>query len=160
MKVFSNIEAKSYEEESAAVRLLIAELRNNYQPQIDALNLREWIDELERVENEFDTVFKERNTEYAGKPDDSLQDVRKEIDGVYAQMTEIINANALLTQSPVYDNFIRELNEEIEYTLEHSHRHAKKDIGAGDHTVVEPVTEKFDCTLHRICRVIYQTQKR
>jgi hypothetical protein len=44
-------------------------------------------------------------------------------------MTERINAAALLDAvGGTYDEFIRQINREIEYFVDHSHRHARKDI--------------------------------
>jgi hypothetical protein len=139
MKVFGNIKGKPYEEESAAVKLLITDLNGKYRPLTDLLGLREWVDQLELAENEFEQIFKQRNTELAEKPDFNLRQVRKEIDAVYQQIIEFIDAAAIANPSPDFDAFIRELNEEIEYAIDHSHRRVKKDLGAGDHTVIEPV---------------------
>jgi hypothetical protein len=139
MKVFGNIESKSYEEESAAVKLLISDLNGPYSGQVDTLRIREWIDELSLAEDDFERLFKLRNTERADKPDFKLKEIRKEIDVVYQQIVEHIAAKALVNPSGEYDSFIRELNKEVEYANEHSHRHARKDLGTGDHTVVEPI---------------------
>jgi hypothetical protein len=139
MKAFGSIEKKAYEEESGAVTLLLYDLMNKYAQQVDTLSMRDWVNELETVENEFKTIFKERNAEYAAKPDYNLKDIRKEIDGVYYQIVQFINANAIVAPSLDYESFLSQLNAEIEYAIEHSHQHAKKDLSTGDRTVIEPI---------------------
>jgi hypothetical protein len=147
MKDFGSISSKPYEEEAAAVKLLISDLNGKHAQQRDLLGLREWVDQLAVAENEFDTIFKQRNLEFSEKPDYNLRKVRKEIDVVYQQITERIDAAAVSPPSPPspeFDAFIRQLNEEINYTVEHSGKHARKDLAAGDHTVFVPVdTQTF-----------------
>jgi hypothetical protein len=139
MKVFGSIRNKPYEEESAAVKLLITDLNGKHAQQRDLLGLRDWVDQLTIAEDEFEQLFKQRNTELAQRPDFNLKDTRKEIDAVYQKIIAIIDATTIADPSQNFDAFIRELNEEIEYVIEHSHRRVKKDLGAGEHTVVEPI---------------------
>jgi hypothetical protein len=128
MNAFGNIESKAYEEEANSVRLLVTDLRNNYSADLFTLSLGQWIDELALAGAAFDTLFTRRNTEWADRPDAKLKDIRKEIDAVYRPMTERINAAALMDEAGQYDEFIRQLNREIEYFVDHSHRHARKDV--------------------------------
>jgi hypothetical protein len=128
MKAFGDIENKSYEEESAAVKLLLADLRGEYAAKAEMIGLLPWLDELEAAEEDFERLFKLRNTERANKPEVRLIDLRKEIDGVYRLMIDRISASAVLDETGLYTEFINELNREIEYANEHAHHHAKKDI--------------------------------
>jgi hypothetical protein len=59
-------------------------------------------------------------------------------------MTDRINAANTMDGGSTYTDFIAQLNAEITYFNEHSHHHARKDIGAGDHCVVETIdTQKY-----------------
>jgi hypothetical protein len=45
-----------------------------------------------------------------------------------------------MSENPTdFTGFIAELNAIITYFNDHTHRHARKDLSEGDHTVVEPV---------------------
>jgi hypothetical protein len=139
LQSFGDISKKSYEAETAAVNLLIADLKSgHYEKEVALVGIDQWVLELEAAEKEFEELLAKRNAETAEKPQQRLKDVRREIDGKYDRMNDIIDANAIL-KAGVYDHFIARLNAEITYFNDHANRHAKKDLGAGDHTVVEPI---------------------
>jgi hypothetical protein len=140
MKTFGSISKKSYEEETAAVNILLADLQGEYAQRVTAIGADAWVTELAAAETAFEHLLALRNEESAGKPQARLKDVRKELDIVYYQLVERIDANAVIDESGALDEFINLLNAEITYFNDHTHRHAKKDLGAGDHTVVEPIS--------------------
>jgi hypothetical protein len=139
MKAFGNIGEKAYEEETAAVNLLLADLQGDYAAKAESIGITPWVTELRAAETAFEQLLLLRNEEQAAKPEKPLKEVRGEIDNVYHRMVDRLNAAAVLDEAGVYTEFINRLNKEIEYFNEHSHRHARKDLGAGDHTVVEPI---------------------
>jgi hypothetical protein len=128
LKAFGDIENKSYEGESAALGILITDLRTHYAVDIEILGLVEWLDQLEAAHLEFDALFNQRNMEWADRPDVNLKDIRRQIDALYRQMVDRINAAALLDVEGIYDELIRQLNREITYFNDHMPHHAKKDI--------------------------------
>ena len=160
MKDFGRIKSKPYEEESAAVKLLITDLNGKHFQQAEILGLRIWIDQLTMAEDEFEEIFKRRNLELSERPDYNLRKVRKEIDAVYQQITERIDAAAVSNPSPEFDAFMRQLNEEIDYMVEHSGKHARKDLAAGDHTVFVPVdTQTFTGKPINIIPTVYYREE-
>ncbi|MDR1864676.1 MAG: hypothetical protein LBR08_03800, partial [Bacteroidales bacterium] len=79
-------------------------------------------------------------TELAGRPQERLRDVRKRIDAVYRLMVERIDAYSVLHKDdPACMQFVGELNREIAYFNEHTHRHAKTDIA---HAVVASIPDR------------------
>ncbi|MDR3194021.1 MAG: DUF6261 family protein, partial [Tannerella sp.] len=129
IKVFRNIEGKSYEEESAAVHILLVDLRGPYAARAELIGLMPWMEELEASIEAFDTLFMLRNEELAARPTEKLKDVRRENDGVYTEITDHVGAAALLDSNNVYDAFIGELNTLVDYFNDHDRsRHAKKDM--------------------------------
>ncbi|MDR3245142.1 MAG: DUF6261 family protein [Prevotellaceae bacterium] len=128
MKAFGNIEGKSYEGESAAVGILIDDLRGKFSGDVTLLSLAVWIDELEAAHVNFDQLFEQRNVEWADKPDTGLRDIRRQMDDTYRQMTERIAAAATLDDTGTFTEFVRQLDREITYFNEHSPHHARKDI--------------------------------
>jgi hypothetical protein len=124
-----DIEKKAYEEESAAVKILVADLKTTYASQVSQLSLGGWVSELEAAQTEFERVFLLRNKELAARPQEQLRDVRKEEDGIYHNIVERIDAYGSLNGYSVTGQFVRELNREVAYFNEHNHRPARKSIG-------------------------------
>jgi hypothetical protein len=141
MKSFrGDIEKKTYEEEAAAVKILVADFQTTYAAHIATLALTDWVIELAAAQTEFERLFLLRNTELADRPQERLREVRKEMDAVYRLIVERIDAyNVLHKDDPTCLQFVNELNREITYFNEHTHRPAKKDLSVGDHAVVEPI---------------------
>jgi hypothetical protein len=130
------IEKKSYEEESAAVKILIADLQSTYLPAVEKLNLTAWVSELAAAQVEFDSLFALRNTEQAAMPQERLRSLRKQEDIIYRDIVDRIYAYTLMNGDQTCAGFINELNREIAYFIEHNHHHAKKDM---DKAVVENI---------------------
>jgi hypothetical protein len=129
MKAFrKSIEKKPYEEEAAAVKILVADLKSTYQTQIDVLKLNDWVTAISTAQNEFEQLFIQRNVELANRPQEQLREVRKQADDVYHQIVERIDAFVVMNGDAACKDFIAELNKEITYFNEHAHQHAKKDI--------------------------------
>jgi hypothetical protein len=143
LREFGNIRGKAYEEESAAVRVLIDDLNTIYAPQMILVGLQAWLTELMDAETAFTQLYLQRGDETALRPQERMVDVRRQIEAAYHNMTTLINASAII--DPVaYASFIAKLNVQITYFNEHNHHHARKDIGAADHCVIEPIdTQKY-----------------
>jgi hypothetical protein len=129
MKAFrGDIEKKAYEEESAAVKILVKDFRQIYAAEATILGLGGWIDELAAAQEEFERLFIKRNTELAARPQDRLKEIRRDIEAIYRQMIDRIAAYILLNDDGSCNVFIEELNRQITYFNEHSHRQKKQDI--------------------------------
>jgi hypothetical protein len=138
MKAFGNIEGKSYEGESAAIGILISDLRNRFGAYLSLLNLNAWINELESAHVGFDRLFEQRNTEWADKPGVGLKDARRLVDDAYRPTTDRIDAAATLDETGAYTDFILQINREISYFNEHIPHHARKEIAGVDVTDIPP----------------------
>jgi hypothetical protein len=138
LKVLGKIESKPYEEESAAVKVLINELRNEYAVKAERIGLTPWVDKLDAAETEFESLFKLRNTQLAGKPDGmNIKEINRQIFPVYRRMIGRINAALILNGTPALVEFANELNREIDYANEHGdHRTAKISI---ENLIVQPI---------------------
>jgi hypothetical protein len=133
------IEKKAYEEESAAVKILVTDLQGEYAEQVAILSLGPWVAELAAAQEDFERIFLLRSDKRATQPKERLRDVRKQIDAVYRQIVDRIDAYTLLNGDSVTGLFIEHLNDEITYFNEHDHRHARKDI---DHAVVASIPDQ------------------
>jgi hypothetical protein len=129
LKAFrGEIERKAYEEESAAVKILVADLQGAYSPQVSTIGLGVWVSEIAAEQTAFEQVFLLRSAEHVERPQENLRDVRKEIEAVYRRITERINAYTVMNGTATTGVFIGKLNDEITYFNEHSHRRHAKDI--------------------------------
>ncbi|MDR0667229.1 MAG: DUF6261 family protein [Prevotellaceae bacterium] len=135
---FGNIRGKAYEEESAAVQVLIADLETTYAAQVALVALADWLAELTAAETEFTGLYLQRGNEEAVRPQERMVDVRREIETVYRNIITLVDATAITTLG-AYDEFINKLNVQVAYFNEHNHRAARKDLGEGEHTVIEPI---------------------
>jgi hypothetical protein len=141
VKDFGKIRSKAYEEESAAVQLLIGDLRGKYATQVTTVGLDVWVSELVTAEAEFSHLFELRNTERSLLPQERTKDVLHEIEQIYRKMVALIETNLVVNGASICGEFVKQLNTEITYFNEHTHRHAPKDIAG---TTVEPIgTQPF-----------------
>jgi hypothetical protein len=141
ISAFGEIGSKSYEEETAAVNLLLADLNSpDYAGKVTLVGVAPWVTELTAAEADFEQLLNLRYTETSQKPQGRLTDARRETEAAYRPMIDRIDAAAIISENPVnFIGFIAELNAIITYFNDHTHRHAKKDLSEGDHTVVEPI---------------------
>ncbi|MDR1666537.1 MAG: DUF6261 family protein [Bacteroidales bacterium] len=129
LKTFGEIQAKSYEEEAAAIDILLDDLQTpEYAPKVSLLALDAWVNELREAVADFKRLLKQRNEEQAGKPPQRLRDVRRQIETVYHSMTTHINSAATLDTTDAYTLFIHRLNTQITYFNDHNHHPAPKNI--------------------------------
>jgi hypothetical protein len=140
LKTFRNSESKAYEEEIAAVKLLVVDLNGDaYSRQASQVGLTPWIEELSAAATNFEALFNQRNIEYAERPQDNLRDIRKETDNIYRQITDYIGAGTIINGAEPYAAFVEQLNEDITYFNEHSHHHAKHDL---THAAVDSIADQ------------------
>jgi hypothetical protein len=138
-KVFGNIQKKAYEEESAAVQVLLSDLTGKFAPQITLLGLELWIEWLSNEEATFTALYMNRNSEMAERPRKRFRTVRRQVEYSYQRIIELITATALTEPREEYNEFIAQLNAQIKYFNEHNRHHACKDISIGNHCVIEPI---------------------
>jgi hypothetical protein len=129
MKAFrGNIKQKAYGEESAAVKILLADLQGAYAPQVGTLGLGVWVTEIAATQAAFEQMFLLRSAEHVEQPQGCLKDVRKDVDAVYRRITERIEAYTVINGTGVTGVFIDRLNDGIAYFNGHHHHRVPKDI--------------------------------
>jgi hypothetical protein len=129
LKAFGGIQAKSYEEEAAAINILTGDLQSaEYASKVELLGLTPWVNELVEAVADFEELLKQRNIEQALKPKQRLRDVRKQIETVYRNMINHISSAATLDTADTYTEFINRLNTRITYFNDHNHHPAPRNI--------------------------------
>jgi hypothetical protein len=140
IKIFGNIDAKSYREEAAALRLLLADLTGKFSTEVATVGISNWVYELSLAFADFERLLKLRDDEEAKLPQERLKDVRREIEALYHVMIKHISAAALLDTTDLYTEFIAKLNVEVTYFNDHNHHPAPKDLKKA---VVDTVPEQI-----------------
>jgi hypothetical protein len=129
---------KPYDTEIGDMSAILAQLNDTYKNDIITLGLLPQCTELYGAYTEFRTLFEQRGTETLKKPAENFVEVRRGEDAVYYEIVERVNAGAVMGVDDGFAAIIDKLNPEIEHLNNQFHR-ARKDIGAGNHTVVEPI---------------------
>jgi flagellar biosynthesis chaperone FliJ len=111
---YGNLAAKPYNEETAGIYNFLQELRETYADDVQTLELREWLDELERNNQEFEQAVLERNRENSGKTDLDLMDIRRQTNRCYLDIVERLEALMLIEGDNNYSVFAKTLNTNIE----------------------------------------------
>jgi hypothetical protein len=110
LETYGNLAKKPYQEETAGIYNLLSELKNEYASDVDTLNLKNWVEELEMKNEAFEKLVKARFIELEKITGLKTQDVRKEIDKVYRSIVARIEALMLIENDPIYETFARKLN--------------------------------------------------
>ncbi|MDP4271695.1 MAG: DUF6261 family protein [Bacteroidota bacterium] len=113
-----DIVRKSYDKETADITKLISELRGNYAADVATLGITDWVNELERNNNNFVEVQNSRYDEQGNKTRLRMKSVRKEVDAAYNTIIKRINSMILLKDDLGIDfdfgPFVSKLNQRID----------------------------------------------
>jgi hypothetical protein len=140
LKVFGEIQSKSYEEEAAAISILVESLQSaEYAPKIELLKLEPWVAELAESVANFESLLKLRNIEQSDKPQQRLRDIRRQIEPVYRNIITRIESAAMMDTTNTYTEFIKQLNGQITYFNDHTHHPSPKNIRTA---IVEQIPEQ------------------
>jgi hypothetical protein len=131
---YGNVADKSYNEETATIYNFLQDIKNKYAPEIATLDLTGWIDELERTNKQFEETVLDRNSEYAGKTELNMLDIRKKTGRTYLDIVEQIEALSLVKGDQVYAPFIKTLNANIERYINTIKRRSGKNSAQSDNT--------------------------
>lgn len=120
MRIFDingDIRNLPYNEESAAMSALTTNLllptNANH---LEKVGITTWVNLLKTQNEEFQTLFNERNAEFAGRTSGDVRAARRVVDPLYEQIVERINAMLVLgTAKAAASIFAADLNERIGY---------------------------------------------
>jgi hypothetical protein len=142
---YGNVNARPYEYQSGDVEAILEQITvgGKYYDAVNALKkvssiVGGHIVDLDNALKTFKNLLAQRDETSLEKPKRPFPDVRHDIEAVYHKMADIIDAHAAVGTSPAFDDFINKLNPEIERLNAEFHR-ARKDLGVGDRTVIEPI---------------------
>ncbi|PID88133.1 MAG: hypothetical protein CSB06_01445 [Bacteroidia bacterium] len=119
-RTYGNISKRSYNEATASIDNLTAELMENHYKELNTCHLLEWTNILKQSNEDFRNLMKKRNEETAQQRSINMRELRAQIDKIYRMMTERIEASALLNGEEDYKDFIAEVNNRISYYKEYN----------------------------------------
>jgi hypothetical protein len=138
LRNYGSIHRKPYEEQEGDVQAILAQLHGEYGHQVMVLDLFPFVHELQEAFDTFRQLLAQRDTKSLQKPTDTFPVVRRGLEEEYHRIVTLVDAGAALNASPDFAAFIDSLNPEIE-RLNSEFHHARKNLGIGDHCVIEPI---------------------
>ncbi|GHT67838.1 hypothetical protein FACS189452_06320 [Bacteroidia bacterium] len=108
---FGNLARKASNEETAGIYNLLQELNGAYANRVAALGLADWTSQLAAHNAAYETLVKDRNTEIASRSKLQMKTVRRDVQDVYSQIVQRIEATMTLNgEVPPFTDFVNELN--------------------------------------------------
>jgi hypothetical protein len=142
---YGNVNTKNYEHQGGDVEAILEQISAGgaYYDDVNALKkvssiVGGLIVDLDNAFKNFRSLIAQRDAMSRHKPKRTFREVRHDMEKVYHEMVDIINANALIGASPEFAVFIDTVNPEIERLNAEFHR-VRKDLSVSKHTVIEPV---------------------
>ncbi|MDR1963302.1 MAG: DUF6261 family protein [Planctomycetaceae bacterium] len=142
IKVYGGIAHKNYAEELAAVANLLQDFNGDYASKVALIDgLSAWIAELTAAAANLQTLIEERIAEKAAQPQERMKDIRREIDSVFIDLIDRINAVIILESPPNFLAFANELNEQFD-SFNKIYSHKRKDNDTQDNNEQNEKTEE------------------
>lgn len=115
IKHYGNLREKSYNEETASIYNFIQDVRNTCADEMELIGLTPWIEEFEEQNRAFEELMNQRFNEQANQDDSDLRELRKQVDKVFAELRDFIEAINLMSGGVTYTDLINQMNQRIEY---------------------------------------------
>lgn len=115
--LYGDVRTLTYNEESSATTNLVSDLLLPANAEhLNRVGIQRWVPELKSENEQFQVAFKDRNNEFAGRESGDVRAIRAQIDPIYEQIVEKINASIMMKLAkPVASTFVIQLNKQIKY---------------------------------------------
>lgn len=114
IRAYKGLETMSYRNESEHMNKLVQELRERqYASDVQLLGIKQWVDEMETANKEFDKFFDERDNEMGGRVIYDKRDLRRQIKEQYEQLLNLIHGLFYIKPSKPVELFIGRHNERV-----------------------------------------------
>lgn len=135
VKPYTGISNLPLNQETETIKGLLVDLRKEENKKAsDALALTPYMSELERLNNEFESLTEQRTNTRLENSIEKSKIIRAKADSLYEDMTDLAYAWSLAHPSDVASNFIREVNaliDEAQASLHQRKPSGKKPEGGG-----------------------------
>jgi hypothetical protein len=112
---YGNIARQPYDAETASIHNFVQEMNGVHAADIAVLSLNDWVFRLDEDNRIFEALKQTRYTEKEGKPDLSVNGIRKELDRNYRDILDRIDASILLNGEAQYAAFVNAHNIRVEH---------------------------------------------
>ncbi len=111
LDTYGNLSTQSYDNETANLKNLMQELYGKYAADVATLGLGGWMLQMETLNNNFDSLMKERYAQSSDKSTvNSLRSARIDTDKAYGSMRDRLNAAIVFNGEAKYAKAATELN--------------------------------------------------
>jgi len=114
---YGDLARKPLQEETSAINNLISELNGAYSEDVARVKIDDWVQKLEEENNRYAELVKEGYEEEAGRTELKLKEVRTNIDIVFRQIVERLEALMVVEGEEKYKEFVRRLNIQLEHYI-------------------------------------------
>ncbi len=111
---YGDIANKPYDDETAAIHKLVLESKGPYATDVATITITDWIAELDKKNQFFESLKADRNSEEAQKTLKRMKIVRIDVDAAYKMIVKRINALITINGPEIHETFVRELNVRID----------------------------------------------
>jgi hypothetical protein len=112
---YGDFRNRSYNEETASIYNFVQDINTRCADDLNTLNAAEWITDLSAANQAFDNLMNQRFDRGAGQEYVNLRNTRIEIDRVYNQIIDFIDAAVIVNGEAAYADFVNKLNARIAY---------------------------------------------
>ena len=108
---YGNVTIKPMNEQTSSISNILQELKSSkYAPDVAAVGIKRWVEELEARNIAFDKLMVDRFDEKTQKSDVVVKEARAALDEAYRAIVDRIHAYVLLEGKATYEQFISSLN--------------------------------------------------
>jgi hypothetical protein len=131
-----NVAQKPYQQEIGAVFGILANLNGDRSADLTATGLDAWKPQIANTHAALLALLEQRDSEMLDKPGINFRETRREIEKVWHQITEKVDAGETIGLSEDFQKFIDRLNPEIE-RLNNTYHRAKHNIALCEPAPIE-----------------------
>lgn len=144
LNTYGNVKVKALSEETSAVSNLVQDLKGErYGGFVTQAGLSAWVNKLELLNNNFETLVKTRDREKVSKASVPMKTARLAIDEIYTLIIQTLNSRIFLKELTGYETFVDTLNTVIKRYLvmirqQRGHHHHHGTTPPVDHGTTPP----------------------
>ncbi len=103
-KHHNNLRSLPYQEETAALRSLINDLKASHADKLATIQMKEWVNKIEEINNQFEKAYIERTQELSTRSYGEINDLKVETVAAYKSLITLFNARYTISEEEKLDN--------------------------------------------------------
>ena len=110
LNTYGNVNTKTYNDQTASIVNLMQEFKGPYKNEVAITRIKDWTDQLEATNNEFEELMETRMREQTGKDDLRVKDARLALDETFKTFSDKVNALVIVDGAQNYEELIKNIN--------------------------------------------------